>query len=240
MTSDASPLQPDPTENRAALIGTLGESSLHAALKSWYMRPGDQAEARVDGYYIDLERGELLIEFQTRHFDSIRLKLANLLERHPLRLVYPVVKEKWIRRQSASGDLMSRRKSPRHGTLVDIFSELMRIPHLLGHPHFTFEALLITCEDVWQDDKRGSWRRKYWSLVDRRLLNVEGSASFSTLSDYTALLPTTLSNPFTNTDLAAAISCRQSMAQHMTYTLSRAGELKKVGKKGRAILYQRR
>ena len=45
-------------------IGTLGEKSLHAALKRWYARPDDQIECVVEGYHIDLVRAltELAVE----------------------------------------------------------------------------------------------------------------------------------------------------------------------------------
>ena len=38
------------------LIGTLGERSLHSALKEWYALPGDQLEEEVDGFHIDIVR----------------------------------------------------------------------------------------------------------------------------------------------------------------------------------------
>ncbi len=233
------PAKPTPA-NTPHTIGTFAETSLHAALKQWYAQPGDQFEQKVDGYYIDLVRGDLLIEFQTRQFGAIRAKLANLLDHHAVRLVYPLAQEKWVVRQTAAGEVISRRRSPKRGTLLDMFNELLRIPHLLGHPDFTFEVLFIACEDIWQDDGQGSWRRKFWSMADRRLLSVLDQVVFSNLADYTALLPAGLAEPFTNTELAAALNCRRSLAQKVTYTLLRAGELVKNGKKGNSALYQRR
>ena len=51
-----------PTSNG---IGTLGERSLHASLKDWLAEPGDEIEKQVDGYHIDIVRGQLLIEIQS-------------------------------------------------------------------------------------------------------------------------------------------------------------------------------
>ena len=45
-------------------IGSLHEKSLHAALKAWCLQPGDHTEVPVDGYIIDIVRGDLLIEVQ--------------------------------------------------------------------------------------------------------------------------------------------------------------------------------
>ena len=77
-------------------INTYNEKSLHAALKQVYALPGDQLEVNVDGYIIDLVRGDLLIEIQTGSFSPLKNKLARLVDTHPLRLVYPVPLEKWI------------------------------------------------------------------------------------------------------------------------------------------------
>ncbi len=50
---------------KTAGIGTLRESGLHADLKRWYAQPGDEFEIALDGYVIDIRRGEYLIEIQT-------------------------------------------------------------------------------------------------------------------------------------------------------------------------------
>src|SRR3970040_1355318 len=59
-------------------IGTLRETSLHAALKTWYARPGDELEASVEGYQIDLRRGAQLIEIQTRNFAALKRQLTQV------------------------------------------------------------------------------------------------------------------------------------------------------------------
>ena len=52
-------------------IGTLNEKSLHAALKEWYAKPEDLIEVPVDGFTVDIVRGDLLIEIQTRNLLTI-------------------------------------------------------------------------------------------------------------------------------------------------------------------------
>src|SRR5258708_39950387 len=115
-------------------IGLLNEKPLHASLKQWYARPGDRFEVPVDGFVIDIvrrrerEAGEdLLIEIQTRNFASTRAKLIKLTRSHQVRLIYPVVQEKWIVRSVAanSGSVVRRRKSPKRGRLEDLFWELV-------------------------------------------------------------------------------------------------------------------
>jgi hypothetical protein len=217
-------------------IGTLAEMSLHAGIKEWYGRAGDRFEVELDGYFIDIVRDELLIEIQTGNFAALKKKLGNLLHSHPVQLLYPLAAEKWIVRETASGGQVSRRKSPKKESLLDAFHELVRIPHLLDHPRLQISLLRTQQEAVLVNDGRGSWRRKRWSVADRRLLAVLEMRTFTQPQEFLALLPTGLPAHFTNPDLTAAgISPR--LAQRITYTLSRCGVLVRVGNKGRAHLF---
>ena len=116
------------TEKNHNGIGTLRESSLHAALKEHLRQPGDQCEANMDGYMIDLIRQDrTLVEIQTGSFSHIRSKLENLLQCHTVQLVYPIPENKWILRRGKDGKQLRRRKSPKHGRWIDVFSELVYI-----------------------------------------------------------------------------------------------------------------
>jgi hypothetical protein len=219
-------------------IGTLNEGPLHAALKAWYTRPGDGTEVPVDGYVVDLVRGELLIEIQTAGFASIKAKLADLAARHPLRLVYPLARDKWI--VKLADDLAteaSRRKSPKRGAVEEIFAELVSFPHLLARPGFALEVLLIQEEEVRRYEAGRAWRRRGWVTHERRLLAVVGRRLFASPADVGALLPPGLPQPFTTADLAEALGKGRRLAQKMAYCLREIGEIDVVGKRGRAVLY---
>ncbi len=139
-------------------------------------------------------------------------------------------------RENAAGQLISRRKSPKRAAACDLFSELVRIPDLAGHPNLTLEALLIREEQVWRDDGLGSWRRGHWSLIDRRLLGVVQSVVLAGPADYVALLPS-LPEPFSNADLARAQGWNAPLAGKATYTLRAMGLLASAEKRGRANLF---
>ncbi len=221
-------------------IGTLRETGLHTALKAWCARPGDLLEATVDGYVVDVLRGETVIEIQTGHFSSIRPKLRCLLERRPVHLVYPVAAERWIVRVAADRQTpVARRKSPRRGSAAQVFSQLVSFPELLNHPNFSLEVLLIQEEEVrgpWPRARRG-WRRQ-WRLLDRRLLAVIGSVVLAGPADCAHLLPADLACPFTNRELAQALHQPAALAAQMTYCLRGMGALAPVGRRGRAVTYQ--
>lgn len=223
-------------------INTLNEKSLHASLKRWYAQPDDRLEAPVDGFIIDLVRGDLLIEIQTGSFSPLKRKLAKLAKAHPVRLVFPVAVEKWIvRLPKEPGETLSRRKSPKRGQVEQVFKELVYIPALISNNNFTLEVLLIREEEVRRFDssKARNWRRKGWVTHERRLLEVVERRVFTSPGDLCALLPAELKETFTVRELAKAASQPDWLARKMLYCLRALGEVDIAGKRGRSILYRR-
>lgn len=219
-------------------IGTLQENSLHAGLKSWYARPGDQLEKKIDGYVIDLVRGFLCVEIQTQHFSALKRKLVRLLENHPVRLVYPIPYEKWIINTSTDGaTVLGRRKSPKRGQMVDLFNELVRFPQLVLNSNFSLEVLMIREEVIWTADGRGSWRRKGRSILDQRLLEVVSSRLFTKLDEYRIFLPSSMPPIFTTGELATEAKMPDYLARRVVYCLRKMGLLKNIGKRGHYLTY---
>ncbi len=219
-------------------IGQYNESTLHAALKEWCARPGDVLETEVDGYCIDIMRPDLLIEIQTGHFASIRDKLQDLLGRHQVRLVYPVPQTKWIVRVSPEdGHVISRRRSPKKGTPLHLFDEMVYIPDLLCEAGFSLVILLTEQEEIRCDDGRGSWRRKGVSILDHRLLSVQERLLMKGPQDLLPLLPDDLEHPFTSKGLASAGHIRRRLAGRVIYCLRKTGLVTQVGMQGRASVY---
>jgi hypothetical protein len=221
-------------------IGTLNEKSLHAALKRWYARPHDVFEVPLDGFVIDVVQDDLLVEIQTRNFSAIKRKMHALTSRHPVRLVYPIAREKWIVRLAQDGHRqLGRRKSPKRGALEHVFQELVSFPRLIRAPNFSLHVLLIQEEEMRRHDKRRGWRRRGWVTHERRLIQVVDQRLFETPRDLAALIPDSLEEPFTTSELAAAIAKPRWLAQKMAYCLREMGALTAVGKRGNAIQYSR-
>lgn len=219
-------------------IGMLGEKSLHSALKNWYSQPGDLLEAEVDGFQIDLKRPGLLIEIQTAGFSSLKRKLKTLLEKHCVRLVYPIAEEKWIVRVEAdSVTRIGRRKSPKRGNIYQIFSELVSIPGLMSHPRFSLEVLFIREEEIRCHDGKGSRRRKGASIVDRCLIEVISRRLYANPSEFLSLIPPDLPEPFSTRDLAESIDRPRWLAQKMAYCLRQMGIIEVAGKNRNSLLY---
>lgn len=224
-------------------IGLLNEKPLHAALKVWYAQPGDRLEVPVGDFVIDIVRDDLLIEIQTGSFTSIKRKLKVLVAEHPVRLVYPVAREKWIVRlaeDAGNGEsVLGRRRSPKRGSLEHVFGELVSFPRLLAKSNLSIEVLLVQAEEVRRRDEKRGWRRHGWVIHERRLLDVVERRLFESPQDLAALLPPGLAEPWTTADLAEAQGLPRRLAQQMAYCLRKMGVIEAVGKRGRAHLYVR-
>jgi hypothetical protein len=221
-------------------IGLLNEKPLHAALKQWYAQPDDRFEVPVDGFVIDIVRDDLLIEIQTGNFSTVKQKLVDLVTRHPVRLVYPIAREKWIVKLARDGKGQSnRRKSPKRGRIEEMFRELVSFPELLLERNFSLEVLFIQEEEVRRYDGRRGWRRGGWVTEERRLLAVVERRLFERAKDVSALMPRELPGQFTTSDLAQVMGIQRWLAQKMAYCLREMGEIVPVGKRGRSILYGR-
>jgi hypothetical protein len=219
-------------------IGLLNEKPLHASLKQWYALPGDQFEVPVGGFVIDIVRDDLLIEIQTRNFSSIKSKLNKLARSHRVRLIYPIVQEKWIvRLQHYHCGATIRRRSPKRGRLEDLFWELVSIPQLLSNPNFSLEILMIRQEEVRRYERKRKWRGKGWVIEGRQLLQVLDRRVFGASADWLWFLPAGLES-FTTEDLATRMNTRRDLAQKMAYCLREGNMIEIIGKRGRANLYR--
>jgi hypothetical protein len=226
--------------SKGPVIGTLQERSLHASLKELYVQGDARSEVSIDGFVVDVVKDDLLIEIQTRNFAAIKSKLLSLLKNHPVRLVHPLPMKKWIVKQTPYGmKQLSRRLSPKKCGFEDIFDELVRIPNFMTHSNFSIEVLLIEEEEIRRQDGKGSWRRRGWSIVDRRLIEVVDRRLYERPSDFLHFIPDSLEKPFTNSDLVQALGISRRLCQRLTYCLRRMMALKTIGKKGNALLHDR-
>lgn len=220
-------------------IGRLNEWELHEQLKHLYAGTDGRTEQEIDGFVVDVVRGDELVEIQTRGFGRLRRKIEALSPAHPLRLVYPIALETTITKLSLGGELLSTRRSPRRGRLEEVFGELTSIADLLPHDGVTVEALLVRAVETRIDDGRGSWRRRGVSIVARQLGSVVSAHELREAADYLALLPSELGHSFTNRDLIAAGGLRYRTAQPMTSALRKMGLLRVAEPRGRERVYER-
>lgn len=219
-------------------INIKNESSLHNDIKCWYGTEGDRYEAYCDGYIIDIIRGDLLIEIQTGNFSSIKPKICNLIPSHKIKLIYPIISEKWISLiDSNTNTCIKRRKSPLKKAFVNIFDELVYMPELILNDNFSIVLIQITTEEIRRNDGEGSWRRKGISIMDKKLLEVNNTFELNENTDFLKLFKYEIPDKFTNKELAEIEDISLSLSRKATYCLTRMNLLKFSGKRGRENVY---
>lgn len=214
------------------------ESSLHESIKAMYAGENDQVEAPLGNYYVDVYRNDMAIEIQTGNFSALRQKLSGLLNDVPVLVVYPLVYVKYIVRVDVENrKILSSRKSPRQGSFLDLFSEIVYIPEFILHPNFSLEVLMVKIDEFWVNDGSGSWRRKYWSITDRKLREIIDRRVFRTANDYRDLVNIP-AETFDVKDVSKVLGIRRRLASRIVYTMRRLGVWQVVGKRGNAYIYQ--
>ena len=227
----------DPNQSREG-IGTLNEKSLHAEIIAYLFQPGDILESELNGYRIDIHRDSLIIEVQTRNLKKLEKKVIALSQDYQVEIIYPIYKTKYIHRIDEDRKTISRRRSPKSGKLVDVFQELLYVPSLIEDQNITLTIMLIDAEEIWTDDGLGSWRRKHWSISDRKLNQVISQHQYFHSTDLLDLLPNGLSSPFTNQELVELLKITPRLAGKITYTLRKMDLIQVVGRSGRAYLFE--
>ncbi|UCH58337.1 MAG: hypothetical protein JSV61_08930 [Anaerolineales bacterium] len=214
-------------------IQTYNETSLHASIKDWYAKPGDIIESQVDGYRIDIVRGDQLIEIQVKNFSRLKEKLAVLLANYKVRIIYPIPRIRWIH----YADTQKRRLSPRKGKLEHIFQELVYITSELTNSNLSLELLFVHEEEIRQNDGLGSWRRRGISIVDRKLLDIVDRVPFYFPASFQQMLETLHNQQFTTREIAKHRDISENLARKMVYCLWKTDLIAKIGKRGHHNLY---
>jgi hypothetical protein len=216
-------------------------TQLHIALQHHYAGENGLIEAWVDGFRADVIRDDVIYEIQTASIASLRRKLEILCKKHTVVLVSPQALSKTIVRiDPDTGEILSQRRSPKHGEMTHVLPELMAVAELLKRKRLSLEIALTVEREVRAADGRGSWRRKGVSVVGHELVEMRETMRFDTPADFLALLPAELPRKFTVADLAATMTLTTTMAGRAAYALRKMGTIRHVGKRGNAFVYERK
>lgn len=220
-------------------IGTLSEKTVHAVLKHYYAPDPATHEIPLEGYVADICTEAGIIEIQTRSFNTMRKKLAAFLPQHPVTVVYPIPRVKWLSWiDEETGETSPKRKSPKKGNPYMAFIELYRIRPFLSDENLHFRFDLIDMEEYrllngWsRDKKKGSDR------YDRIPITFAEEVRIDSRDDYRKLLPTDLPEQFTAKEFAECAHIQVRLAQTTLLILNDLAIVERVGKQGRSYLYR--
>ncbi len=187
----------------------------------------------LDGFVIDIRRGDQLIEIQTTSFAAMARKLDHLLGAHRVLIVHPIAVTTYLHKPGAKP-----RRSPKRGDLYALFDELVSMPTLLDHPNLELEVVLVSVDKHQVEDPTLRRNRGGWRTTDRVLRSVEATHRFRTVTDLGRLVPDGLPARFTTADLAPAAGTTRDRAQRMAFCLRQVGLFDLVGRSRRGYQYQ--
>jgi hypothetical protein len=221
-------------------IGTLGEKTIHIVLKFALEPDQNNHEIKVGSFYADIKNENGIIEIQTRNFNTLRKKLALFLEENIVTIVFPVAFKKhliWINNEN--GEITKRRKSPKIGSVYEIFFELYRIKQFLIHPNLRFKIVLIDIAEYRNLDGWSKDKKKGSSRHERIPENFIGIVDIKNVGDYAKLMPEKLPENFTSKDFKRESGLSQHKSQTALNVLRFVGAVEQVGKQGNRIVYKR-
>jgi hypothetical protein len=217
------------------------ETSLHQALKRLYGGKNDQFEVALGNYRIDAICHGRLIEIQLSSLAAIRDKIRALVDGHRVTVVKPIVVQKTlIKRAEKDGPVVSRRQSPKRGTILDLFHEMVHFTRVFPHARLTLEVPLIDIEE-WRrpgHGRRRRWRREDFTVEDQKLIQVRETHRFRTAADLARLITGSLPGEFHSGHLAEALGVPRWFAQRIAYCLRETKAACEVGKQGNTRLYR--
>lgn len=216
-------------------IGTLNEKAVHNALKRYYCDP-DGVEVKIGGFYADGVGESGIYEIQTATFSKLNKKLSAMLRACHVTVVYPY--EQIVRVLSVceqTGEILSssRRKN---NSFSQFFLELYRIKAFLTNPNLTVCVAMLETErrnyfrDAAKHRRKGMKKEKI-PLRYLEEIRLDGAA------DYLRFLPEGLDGVFTKKEAAALT--KTTDAGLLLEILEYVGAVRRVGKRGGAILYER-
>jgi hypothetical protein len=217
------------------------ETTLHRQLKDLFKQQDGELEARVGRFRIDIVNGNRLVEIQFSGLASIRDKVRCLLANHDVDVIKPlIVRKKLVKLRTKNGSIVERRWSPRRGSILDLFDELVYFTTVFPHPKLRLIATLIEIEEQRYPGhgRRRRWRADDYIVEDRSLTEVVETYFFRSAHDLCRLLPDCLPNPFVSGQLAHVMSIPLWKARQIAYVLSQTGAAATVGKRRNAKLYE--
>ena len=220
-------------------IGTLGEKTLHAVLKNYYESDKSCHEVKLGSFYADIAKNGKVTEIQTGSFNKLRRKLDFFLISHEVTVVYPIAAVKyvcWI--DPGTGALVSRKKSPKKGSVCDSLKELYYIRDLLGNPNLKIKLVMLEVDEYKLLDGYGKDKKSRATKYERVPLDIIEETELSDKRDYMMLIPKELESPFTAKDFMKASKFSSKASYAAIKLLFTLGVISPTESKNRAAVYE--
>ena len=224
---------------KRSVIGTRNESTLHRQLKKEYAGNDGRTEVELSGFVADaVNSAGQHIEVQIGSFGPLKKKAGELAARGGLRVICPIIVVKHLEVFDERGRLQSRKKSPKYGSVWDLFSSLVYAPELPRLPGLEIELAMVEVAEERVPDGRGSRRRGGMSIRDRRMLVLHERICLKKPSDYLRFVPFARGEEFTSKIFKEKAKIRVTLARKVLYVLAKLGVVEKIGRRQTAYVYR--
>lgn len=235
------------------MINTYNETSLHKKIKEIYATQfNGKTEQKINNYIYDvITEDNSIIEIQTSNISALKKKIEFCIKNDfKIKIVHPIIEEKYIELYNKEGILISRRKSPKKENIYSILRKLTGIYNFLLNQNFTLEVIFVSIVEKRLQTKEKSQlknkSRKYlknWIPIDKLLISVNSKRTLQSYYDYKTLLPLALKSPFTSQQLKKELQKEVNKTTGNTYRiliwmLKKLEIISDIGKQGRNKLYQ--
>ena len=203
-------------------------------LRLWFAAAWEMTSQKHGVFALGIQRSLGLGSYQTAWAMLHRYRKAMV---RPGR-EHPVAAERRIVRVDEHGEVLSIRRSPKCGTVVEVFDKLTAFPSLLTHPNLTVEVLLLG-EDHIRAAGPVRVRRRTRDPGARHLREVLARIELHGADDVVRALPSLPAQPFSTRELASLLGCSVLLAQRTAYCLRAINIIEAAGKRGHTPLDRR-
>lgn len=221
-------------------IGTLGEKSVHATLKYYFAPDEKYHEIKIGDFVADVCVEGEITEIQTRHFYTMKNKIAYYLkEGYEVTIVYPV-KEKntivWI--DPSTGETRAGRPVRNKHKVNRIFEEVYGLRDFLDNANLHFVLVTLETEDFRLLDGYGKDRKIRATKTDIYPTQIIDEIHIDCIKDFSLLVPESLPQSFDTKLFAKKMGLGAGEVNMALRVLTLAGILS-VEKEGRKNVYTR-
>ena len=219
-------------------IGTLGEKTLHRTLKYYFEPDESKHEIEFLGHVADIMNEDGIVEIQTASFDRLIPKLEHFLQTTRVRVVYPIVANRYICRiDTESGESNSPRKSSKKGRASDALIGLSVIRRFIPHPNLSILVVLVDATETRMLGGTKKVGRKRTEKIDCIPTKINSIIFLDNPKDYFSLLPDNLPKEFSAKDFEKCAKIRGISSHGALMLLLKLGVLTRDKKGGRSYIY---
>lgn len=227
-------------------IGELAEKTLHSVLKYYFCDDVSCHEIKFNGYVADIfeERGTnkpLITEIQTKQAFRLAKKLVAYGDAAEIRIVLPVVNNKRIiTKNKATGELISKRVSPKHSNIYNALAELYGLREYINKENITIYIMLVNAVEYRFFEANIAKKRKLYEKDDIVPTEILDTVVLKDCLDYSILVPFDKGTSFTAETFAEKTNVALTEARKALLTLKTVTAVEENGRQGRKKLWKRR